>query len=465
MNRSLAIYGGASLLTAAFASILYLFGVKQSSDMLLYLGGFVAVVLVAALWIDPIGLFVILLGFLPFSFGLFRFEIGVVTFSPYTLGLLACLPVAGYRAFLGGQRYSLRVEDVVITMLGLTFLVSTLKSADIHNSGYLLFHTLFIPAVTYFVARSLLTDRTHFRNAMVFLLAGIGTFASYALVEFVSNPVRIDVLRIPPISAAALFTVGIIMIVYTEFRRSWFAKLTLVVIAASLLATLSRGFLVLLIVSPMIYFMIRRGKAVALLVAMLIATLAATLWLSFIPMQTPVARVDVRMEKTIDRVINLDFWKASVLGRVQLYREGLESFRESPVFGKGYHSENTELTGRPVVWHNFHIEWLEFGGLVGYFLYSSLLMGHFWVMRLAARSDRFIAAGLLAIFLVLTNGLTNGVSVGTMPYILFLLMGLNHARLRLTEGKSSAPARVAPTPSSAGGTMSSLQAPGAVRRV
>jgi hypothetical protein len=66
-----------------------------------------------------------------------------------------------------------------------------------------------------------------------------------------------------------------------------------------------------------------------------------------------------------------------------------------------------------------------------YILYSSLFLVHFKLMARYARHDVFIRANLLVIFILLVNGLANSITVGTSPYLTFILFGFNEARRRM----------------------------------
>jgi O-antigen ligase len=116
-------------------------------------------------------------------------------------------------------------------------------------------------------------------------------------------------------------------------------------------------------------------------------------------------------------------------GRARLFAVGLEEFTKAPIFGNGLHRDVASFKGREVIWHNFHVEWLEYGGLIGYTLYVGLLVLHFRGVSRAARFHRALAVNLTVVFTILVNGLTNSFTAGISPVLGFLFMGLNRAFL------------------------------------
>ncbi|MGA7799798.1 MAG: hypothetical protein WCC36_03225, partial [Gammaproteobacteria bacterium] len=112
----------------------------------------------------------------------------------------------------------------------------------------------------------------------------------------------------------------------------------------------------------------------------------------------------------------------------------LEDFANHPIFGTGIFRGD-----KAIVRHNFHVEWLEYAGLSGYILWIVLFLYHYRRFGELARKDRYVAANLLVILLILADGVTNPFTVGVMPVFAFLAMGLNEARRRLYVGAEHAP--------------------------
>jgi len=200
-----------------------------------------------------------------------------------------------------------------------------------------------------------------------------------------------------------------------------------VCLVVGLATTFSRGYLLLLTAAPFVYAVVRRGHAGKLIVVMMAVSLLATIALVQSIDYFYVGNMDQTKEQSADRVTDLDYWRSSLYGRAQYYSLGLEEFKKSPVIGNGFHYGVTTLSGRSVVWHNFHVEWLEYGGLLAYVLYAMLFVSHFFGMGRPARHLPEVASNLTAIFVILVNGLMNSFTAGISPVLGFLFLGMNGA--------------------------------------
>ncbi|WKZ11750.1 MAG: O-antigen ligase family protein [Gammaproteobacteria bacterium] len=424
---TLQIYGiAAALIVVAWASLGAL-GMDPGGDGRMLLTAVAALILTPAMLRDPFGMLCLILFLLPFSLGVLQIEIGIVTFNPYTLGIMAALLVAVAGLGMGRLRYRSAPEDLGVLLLGISFLLSTLRAHDKVQAGFLAFHGVFIPVVTYFALKTLVHTPDQYRKALVAFVGGITAFALYGLFEFARNPVRLHVLNMPSISAAALLTTGLIVIMYSGWWRKPLAMLAALVLFGALLATFSRGYLVLLLLTPLFFRILRRGHATTLIVAMLVASLLGTLLLVQTSEMFEVEGLDKGQEQTAERLTDPGFWLNSLYGRGRYYAVGLQEFARSPFLGNGFHQNFVSTAGRAVVWHNFHVEWLEYGGLSAYLLYVTVLILHFRGMSRAARTRRAVAVNLTAFFVILLNGLTNSFTAGISPILGFLLMALNHA--------------------------------------
>lgn len=428
------IYGISAAVIAALWGGLYALGIDAESDGWLMLGAVAALVLAVAMLRDPFGSLCLIVFCLPFSLGVLPIEIGVVTLNPYTIGISAAALLGVGGIAFGSIRYRSAPEDLVVLLLGVTFLLSTLLARDIIDAGFLAFHAIFIPIETYFVLRTLVRTPDQYRKVLVAFAAGATAFALYGLVDFAQNPQRLRVFDLPPISAAAVITAGLIVLLYSDWWRKPVGFLASLTLFAGLLTTFSRGYMVLLLLTPIFFRILRRDLATKLIVAMLVTSLLGTLLLVSSYEMFYVRNVNLEQEQTAERMTDLQFWMTSLYGRARLYSVGLEEFASSPIFGNGFHRFAIR-EGRAVIWHNFHVEWLEYGGLVGYLLYVALLIFHFRGVSRAARSHRAVAVNLTVVFTILVNGLTNSFTAGISPVLGFLFMGLNRAVLNFATAQ------------------------------
>ncbi len=428
------IYGISGAVIALWWGGLYALGVAGESNGRLMLGAVAALVLAMAMLRDPFGMLCLVVFSLPFSLGVLQVEIGVITLNPYTLGIMGAALLGGAGIASGIVRYRSAPEDLVVLLLAATFLVSTLLARDIIDAGFLAFHGIFIPVVTYFALKTLVRTPDQYRKVLVAFVAGATAFALYGLVKFAQDPERLYILNLPPISAAAVMTAALIVVAYSDWWRKPVGFFTALVLFAGLITTFSRGYLVLLLLTPAFFKLMRRGYAAKLMVAMLAASLLATLVFvtSYELFYAPV--LDRAQEQSAERITDLQFWMSSLYGRARYYAIGLREFAKSPIFGNGFHRGFNSPEGRAVVWHNFHVEWLEYGGLFAYLLYVSLLILHFRGVSRAARSQRALAVNLTIVFTILLNGLMNSFTAGISPILGFLFMGLNRAFLNSASG-------------------------------
>ncbi len=426
--NTLQIYGIAAVLIAVSWAGLATLGMDPGGDGRIVLIAVAALILMPAMLRDPFGMLCLVLLLLPFSLGVLQIEIGIVTFNPYTLGIMGALLVVIAGMAMGKLRYRFAPEDVGVLLLGLSFLLSTLRARNTVEAGFLAFHGVFIPIVTYFALKTLIRTPEQYRKALVAFVSGVTAFALFGLFEFARNPVRLHVLNMPSISAAALLTAGLIVITYSGWWRKPLAMLAALALFGALLATFSRGYLVLLLLTPLFFRILRRGHATTLMVAMLAASLIGTLVFVQVYELFHVEGLDKGQEQTAERITDLGYWLNSLYGRARYYSVGLQEFARSPIIGNGFHQNFVSGDGHAVVWHNFHVEWLEYGGIIAYLLYVAVLVLHFRGMSRAARSQRTVAVNLMVIFTILLNGLMNSFTAGISPILGFLFMALNRAR-------------------------------------
>lgn len=435
MKKTLIFYGISGSLLALVAGLLFLTDTDADTRnmILLAIGAIFGVV---AFTFDSYGLLSLVFLSLPFSRGILNVEISIITFNPYTLGVLGFLLIAMWKIAMGRARYPVKAEDILIVLLSASFLVSTMLAPDIVDAGFLAFHGIFIPVVTYFVLKTSIATEKQYRQLTIFLVMGIVGFACLSIATYVINPARLRILGQSSISAAGMCAVGIIFCIGSRWSRSAVGKIAALLMFIALFLTYARGYLVLVLFgAPVVFYIIRRGKGFALMFSFLVLSLFGTLLLAYSASEEkPEALAEkrgLRDEQTINRLTDPTQWIFALYGRGVHYYDGLQEFKKSPIIGNGFHQGSDKVGVRAYTWHNFHVEWLEYGGMLGYMLYFLVLLTHFKTMYAKARYDRAIAVNLTIIVILLTNGLTNSFTSGVTPYFGFLLMGLNHARLKL----------------------------------
>jgi hypothetical protein len=380
----------------------------------------------------PFYILCLLLFLFPFQKVTGTVELSVVTFNPFTIGIVSLSFFALLKNLSPRHSFGFSVMDVLMIMFCLTYFASTILSDDILGSGRLAFRSVFIPVVSYFTIKSLVTSDKEYKWVLSSAIAGVASFAVIALVTVGLTGDRESILDIPPIGMATLAIFAICNLVFTKL---WPKRIGLIAMAPCVLLlvmTLARAYLVGTLASPLVFRLIRKGHAFRLYALFFLGALALTLLISMYPNYITPGTKRIVGTKSYERVTDIDYWKHSLRGRAFSYREGLGTFRKNPVFGTGLQIGDVTVTR-----HNFHIEWLEYGGLVGYTICIVFFLSYPAIQKNVAMTDAFCAANLCVVILILLNSLTNGIMHGLMPHLAFISMGLAESRRRLTRDTSA----------------------------
>lgn len=426
MKKTVLTYGVFGLLMALQIGIFYSLGSKPDPAVLLSVLAFDAVVLLIFIRIDFVGAIGFIAALLPFSKAVGDFELGFITLNPYVLGILFLAVLASRRiifSFFSGR--SSRADKLLVAV-ALTYLFSTMFSADVLGSGYLAFHALFIPILSYFAFQHLINKEEDWRKVTSILLTGIAVFGLFTISKFLVSETRVTVLGIPWIGAATLLIIPLVSIVALGKWKQWFWLGILVVAICAFIATFSRMYMLMLLGAPFIYGIIRKGHAHKLIALFFIGSLLLTIVLASMPAGLEPDNYSRDDEYGIERVTNIDAWKWALSGRAYSYQEGLSNFLDKPLFGSGLYKGEGMITR-----HNFNVEWLEYSGLLGYFLYTGFFYTYFKRASAFAKADKYVAANLTIILMVMGNSATNGFMHGMMPLVTMLLLGLTAARIRI----------------------------------
>lgn len=428
LKRTITVYGIFGLLIMATFLTLKTVGV-DAGDIRVLLLPFAVLFLMLGAFLDFFGLFCVILAWLPFTLAFLQIEIGIITFSPFVLGMIAFAILNIFRLITTNQKYGFGALDVVIVLLCLTFLASTFSAANIVESGHLAFHAFFVPVVSYFTIKGMVTSEERYRQAMIFFLVGISIFGVIAIGHFVITHERGAVLSVPFIGVATLATTAFMYLFYLPNLKSRARSLSMIINLGSLLSTLSRVYLIFLLMSKWLLRLIRGGHAFALMLVLLVTTFIGTLFVTYNAETFRPAKFDTKMlemDATTERITSLEYWKIAIYQRAFTYRDALDNFTHRPLIGFGIYKGKVNITR-----HNLYVAWLEYGGLIGFTLYFLLFLVHFWIVGKKAVSDQICAVNLLIILIIVANGVTNGLTHGMMPYVVFMLMGFNEARLKL----------------------------------
>ncbi len=372
----------------------------------------------------------IVLFLFPFYKSTFSVEVGIITFNPYSIGIIALTLLAMAKNIFMTRKYGVNMVDIFFLLFCLSFFVSTLFSPNIVKSGSMAYRWVFLPVISYFVIKTFIEDEDQFMKALFFLLAGIVVFSILGLMD-IGIARRHLILSMPPIGAATLAVFVLITIFYSGWWRKKIGFVSLVFSALLLIMTYSRIYFIAILISPLLFYLIiRRGHIIKLFVLLFPVSLILALGLSVNPkLFKPKFNPSEQATRSISRVVDIRTYEKSIYNRGRQYKEGLHSFAKHPVIGTGIkHGKRQNVTT-----HNFHIEWLEYGGLLGYIFGFGIFASYFLIQRPYVTKDSFCAVNMCIISIVLMNCFFNGIMHGIMPYMIFIVMGLGEARRKIIE--------------------------------
>lgn len=397
--------------------------------------GLLVVMTLGALWFliaDAFGLLCVVLALMPFTRGFAQFELGVVTFSPFTMGLIVLFVVSLGAIALGYRKLSLSIMDVMLAGVCLFYMGTTLLSPTMIETGYLAFHALFIPVTAYVSIRILAHTPERARICLFFMLGGILVFDVACLAQFAVVQERVYMMRVTPVSVGTITLPAIFVLLYTDMVRQPYRALLLLCALGAFAVTFSRLYTLALLLSPLMMRAIRRGGGRSLYLGIMALSLVATLAVAFvIPASLgdqsrdrgaiAMLRSVKEQEQSAARMTSPALMLKALDARALEYWDGLLEFTDHPVLGTGL-----MLGERMVTQHNLHIEWLLYSGVIGYFFYFSTLLAFFAKFRMEAR-EPLVAVCTLSVIFVVINSITNGIMHGFSPYLVFICIGLCHS--------------------------------------
>jgi hypothetical protein len=379
---------------------------------------------------DFIGAVSLVFSLYPFSLSLLNFEIGMITFNPFSIGLFFLGIILIIRCILGVSKFKLRIEDFVLIAMCISFFYSTLQAQDVVESGHIAYEAIFLPVLSYFIIKTSIHDRKDLVQIIVFFVVGVSIFCAYNSIELVFSPFRRQVFQVPPISAATISIAALFYFLYSSNFKFLIRSFGILVNGIGLLISFTRVYLILLLLSYPLLIIIQKRKAVIAYLFILIGSFLVTMFLIYNYNPNLKIKLDPEIQKSYKRLINWQHWEVSFNNRGIPFKEGFEKFKEKPLFGNGF-SRGETLASR----HNFHIECLEYGGIFGYGLYVLYVFMH--IKRFAPLTNfSIVRLNLLIIICILINSISNSIVLGFIPGTLFMFMGLNEGFLKVLETSS-----------------------------
>jgi hypothetical protein len=264
------------------------------------------------------------------------------------------------------------------------------------------------------------------------MLIGSLILSIVAVVMSIYTGERAYVFTTAPIGVATILAITLIYhFIGLRLKRTSYRLYALILIVG-FLATMARVYTLILAFAPFILKLFKKFKAPSLFLAMFAFSMLFTFVLiEFMDVLRP-RSIEADNIRGIGRLFDVEIWKFALYGRAESYLSALGSFLDHPLVGIGLFKGEHTITE-----HNFHIEWLIYGGLIGYSIYIVLFLSHVITVNRHLRkhkdNDPILLAGLVALMAILLNSVTNGFMHGLMPLSAFIVMGISEARIGLRE--------------------------------
>ena len=314
-------------------------------------------------------------------------------------------------------------------LVAFVYLLNALASENMIESGYLIFHAIFVPYLSFFVIKSTVNTRKKYRLICGSMILSASILSLIAVYIFLISGSRVSLFGLPFIGAAVLFFVPVLLMLFdTEWKIGPRVIIGLIAVFA-LVVTIPRALLIYLVLSPVVFKLVRSGKSKQIYLLFMASTGIITIaYVSNLGSFLTSDEFVPEQFSTFFRLTNIEYWIYSLNERAVDFEAAFNSFLKNPIFGVGLQKGVFTVTH-----HNIHIAWLEYSGLVGYLFYSLVFYAHFRKMAKIAKNDRTIAANITILFGFLVNSLANGFLHGIIPLVFFIIMAFSEARYEIIK--------------------------------
>ncbi|MBW9270129.1 MAG: hypothetical protein K1566_10855 [Candidatus Thiodiazotropha sp. (ex. Lucinisca nassula)] len=366
---------------------------------------------------------------IPFAKGPIEYEIGIITLHIYQTIVLIMFPLVIWRIIKRPSKYGFRNIEIFLLLLTLSYLQSTLLSSTLISSGRLAFHALFIPVLSYIIVKSLVRTEKEYKIINNIIILSVLIFAVSTIVSYFQTGIRPIVFDIEPIGIATITIVGLFLSLFYNSRYKIINYIKTIIIGIALLLSMSRVYLLYVLVSPISMYFIKKN-ILLLWIAMFVGSLAITMTVTYSIDDYSMANTSAEGANTLERMYEQKHFVRALAGRAYVYKTALGDFWNNLVFGIGIRAGDLQITP-----HNFHVEWLQYGGVVGYILYTMVFLAHVTNTRIYIKNDKYLIANQVALLAIMINSITNGFMHGVIPYMAFIVIGLSEARINILRQK------------------------------
>jgi hypothetical protein len=355
------------------------------------------------------------------------------------VGVLLLAGLSLSQIVLGKKKFGFNTVDFLLLLFCFTFLVSTFLADNVVNSGYLAFRAVFIPIITYFTIKMIAGDSEKiFNNILNTLLLGTVFFIIIALIHLNTFGRGLGgFLSRTPVGASELGCFVFFWFCYTDLHKKIWGKIVIILSLAFVFMTFSRVSFLSILVSPFLIYLIRRNYVMSFFVLLFPVLLMLTI---LIPFNKDLFRhnyVPSSSVSTIKRVLEPDLYKKAFVGRAIQFSKGLQEFKKNPILGTGIKKSKLGIGKQSskshISTHNFHIEWLEYSGIIGYFFISSAFLVFFWRQKKIIVHDNQSAILFSLIIVTFLNSASNGIMHGIRPELIFIFMGFIEGKRKIIQ--------------------------------
>ncbi len=392
--------------------------------------------IVIAFFDTPLCLNILLL-ILPFKNTLMQYEISGVTLNQYSAGLIALTIVIFFKLLHRRLRYQFELLDLLMIAFAVFCLTFFYTSSDIIKSSRVYLHTVFLPFLSYVIIKIIITDKNKYISAKNHIIVSLFVFSVLSIVNWIGTGGRAGLEGANILAERSLL---ILTIFFLLSNRSLIQIPLVVTKFAAFVLGFSRSYLVSFVISPIFYYIFKRGyfRSCIILISFfsLIFTLTLAIWYS--DKTQGIRKLEAEMQREykdnysqarmgVTRVTDLRQWEKRFYSSGSVWALDLKNFLDNSIIGSGI--GDTYVTTNASS-HNLHVQLLAYNGIIGYLLFHAIFILGFPRGIIKCKENvlnRDIIFFSILMMILYVNGITNGLFHGSFNKILFLAMGFSIA--------------------------------------
>lgn len=347
-----------------------------------------------------------------------------VTPSPYSLAMLVLFLVGIIGLLSGKLKLNINGSLVCLTLFAFIIVLHAIALDNPFEYGRLIFEGLVVPYFSFVVALLYGFKRDTAIKILRYYAFSGALFSLTCILSAFMLGGRARPFGIPFISSSTYILPAFMLALYCKDffpkkLRPFIIGLTFI----GLITTMPRVYILFIMALPMIKLFSSKKRLAVLFLIVHIVSLIGTLSLFEYARENRLTQKDLHhigaLDNTIERITDLDYLRSSIVGRFNEFEFAMKDFKERPLVGIGM------VTGVTLIApHNYHVVLLQYSGLIGYFIFSCFFIFYFFKMQPHFNNYSAITACSLSALAIITNGITNSLMHGSMPIVLYFLMGL-----------------------------------------